>query len=209
MKSVKTFLIVFVTFWILIVMFRLLIVMDQVKSECPEGKVCMSKDEYEAMNRESEVTVIEPRVPLIAPTYTRERDLRVLNDPLYPAYNRTDRGTFESVIDNTLRRNINIPTQYYNDSYRLIGYVSNDQDEMGRWKLMGRQKDRNRGEFYMIPVNKNYDLKVQITDKMVIGEKLRDLDTLPDQIVFDSPLLAQTPYTFTELPKADLTDEIL
>jgi hypothetical protein len=85
--------------------------------------------------------------------------MRVLNDPLYPAYNRTDRGTFEGIMSETVKRNFNMPTQYYNDSYRLVGYLSNDDDEIGNWKIFGRQKDRNRGEFYMIPVNRNYEVK--------------------------------------------------
>ena len=137
---------------------------------------------------------------------TRERDLRVLNDPLYPAYNRTDSGTFNSVFENTLKRNINVPTQRYHDSYRLIGYLINNNDEIGRWKVFGKQRERNIGDFYMTPVDKTQDMKIQITDSIVMGQKLKDIDNIPDELVFKTPLLAPTPYKFTELPKADLTD---
>jgi len=179
----------------------------------------MSQDEFERISNQKETVFVREQVQVPVPVHvapsitepslTRERDLRVLHDPLYPAYNRTDRDNYELVAENTFRRNINIPTQRFNDSYRLIGYASNSDDEVGSWKVFGRQKDRNRGDYYMVPVNRNYDLKVQITDKIVVGEKLRDIDTVPDSITFDSPLLAQTPYTFVELPKGDLRDELL
>ena len=206
--TLKTFIFVFLTCWMIIVLFRLFVIMDRQKNYCPNDKVCIDKDRYVEMTSQPTQTVVVEPSSIVTPSYTRERDMRVLNDPLYPAFNRTDRGTFETVVDNTLKRNINIPTQYYNDSYRLVGYVSNPDDDTGRYKLFARQKDRNRADFYMIPVNKNYEMKIQITDKMTVGDKLRDVDTLPEVMTFNSPLLSPTPYTFVELPKGDLTDEI-
>ena len=232
MNPASVFLVLFVACWIAVVLFRLVMVMESTKRRpsgayvasgasgtCPVGQVCMSQDEFERISNQRETVFVREQVQVPVPVHvapsitepslTRERDLRVLHDPLYPAYNRTDRDNYELVAENTFRRNINVPTQRFNDSYRLIGYASNSDDEVGRWKVFGRQKDRNRGDYYMVPVNKNYDLKVQITDKIVVGEKLRDIDTVPDTITFDSPLLAQTPYTFVELPKGDLRDELL
>jgi hypothetical protein len=55
-----------------------------------------------------------------------------------------------------------------------------------------------------------YDLKIQITDDIVKGnEKLRSVDTLPNELTFESPLLAKTPYTVSELPKENLGNEYL
>jgi hypothetical protein len=145
---------------------------------------------------------------MIPPSYTRERDMRVLHDDLYPALNRTDRGSFEGVVQKTVERRINVPTRFYNDSYRQVGYITNPDDEIKTWRVFGKQTDRNRGEFYIIPANRNYDMKIQLTDSIVSGEKLRDLDTIPNELKFKTPLLSETPYTFTELPKGDLRDEL-
>ena len=178
---------------------------------CPNGKVCLSHDQYNRL-------VIPARHPQSAhfqpPSHppppkrdlARERDMRVLTDPLYPALNRTDNTTFNGVADYTQRRIINVPTYTSNDSYRMIGYMINEDDETSkRWKLFGRMKDRNRGEFYMVPVDRTLDMKVQITDSMVIGtDKMRDVDTIPKEVQFDNKLLAETPYSFVELPKGDI-----
>lgn len=207
-QVLKLFLVLFLCVWVIVIMWRFIIYMDRVDKNINDGdKVCMSIGDFEALKSSHEPTVLATAVA--QPSFTRERDLRVLQDPLYPAYDRTDKDTFDSVVDNTLRRNINVPTQRYNDTYHLVGYISNPDDPVGNYKLFGRQKDRNRGNYYLIPVNKNYDMKIQVTDGNTVGEKLRDIDTLPDEMSFNTPLLATTPYTFTQLPKGDLTDTII
>jgi hypothetical protein len=145
---------------------------------------------------------------LIPKSYTRERDIRVLHDDLYPAYNRADKGSFESVVDKTLERKINVPTRHYSDSYRLIGYLTNDEDEIKTWKLMAKQTDRNKSDFFMIPANRNYDMKVQITNDIVVGDKINDLYNVPKEVKFNTPLLSSGPYKFSELPKGDINDEL-
>jgi len=181
--------------------------LERTSDACPIGKVCLNQNEYQHLLTQQHKA--QPtRIPLVSPSYTRERDLRVLNDPLYPALNRTDKNSFEGVIDNTLKRNFNIPTNTYNDTYHLVGYVVNEEDKTSsKWKLFGRQKDRNKGEYFMVPVDRTIDMKIQITDDIVEGEKLRSVDTIPNEIKFKTPLLSNTPYKFTELPKADLADE--
>ncbi len=182
---------------------------------CPNGKVCLTQSEYNMISQPHLATVPTTHTNNISTTtpsqnsYTHQRDLRVLNDPLYPALNRSDKGQFESVAIQTAHRNINIPTQsLHNDTYRLVGYLSNEEDKIGSYKLFGRQKDRNIGEFYIVPVNNMYDLKIQLTDDIMKGsDKLRNVDTLPNEIHFESPLLAKTPYLLTELPKGNLGDE--
>lgn len=133
------------------------------------------------------------------------RDRRVIADPLYPPLNRSDRYTFETTVDQTNARNINVPTNDYGDSYRLVGYlVCKDQtkDAGGNnWKLMARQKNRHESDFYIIPTNRDYDVKVPLTPEVVVGTRLRDLYSIPSQISFNSPMLNQEPYDFIEIPK--------
>jgi hypothetical protein len=170
---------------------------------CPKGKVCLHPAEYQTLIRQN-------KQPIIPPNYTRERDLKVLQDPLYPAYNRTDKRSYEGIVDYTMKHQFNVPTQTNDDSYRLIGYLVNDTDTTSqKWKLFGKMKDRNRGDFYMMPVDRTQDMKIQIQDTMVVGEKMRSIDTVPDEIRFNTPLLADTPYKYIELPKGDFTDEYI
>ena len=132
------------------------------------------------------------------------RDRRVLSDPLYPALNRTDASTFTGISNMPRINTINDSL----DSYRLLGYLSNTQQEhdagMNNWKLFGRMKDRHQGDYYISPANNNIDLKLPLTTDVVIGERLRDTFSLPQQMQFNSPMLNQGPYTFTEMPKGDI-----
>jgi hypothetical protein len=73
--------------------------------------------------------------------------------------------------------------------------------------LFARQLDRNRADFYAVPANGYGDIKVPITNDMIVGrDKLRDVYTIPDTMTFSSPLMESTPYTFVGLPKSDLQD---
>lgn len=179
-------------------------------SSCPVGKVCLNSDEYDKIMDKQRMHVQEERK-----NATRERDMRVLRDPLYPALNRTHAVVYEDVAEATKRRLINQPTSLgyeRNDTYRLVGYMVNEEDPTCKqWKLFGRAKDRNRGEFYMSPVDNTIDLKVQITDDMMKGnsERLRSLDDIPQEVSLKTPLLSETPYKFIELPKGDFSDEYL
>lgn len=137
---------------------------------------------------------------------SKQRDMQVLRDPLYPALNRTDAPTFNSVAKHTINREFNASTQYGSgDTYRLIGYISNPDDAKGEWKLFGRRKDRHRGEYYLVPVNNMYDIKIQLTDQNTVT-RIGDPDAIPETLLFTTPLLLNTPYTFTALPKTSFTD---
>lgn len=144
-------------------------------------------------------------------TSTSNRDMQVLNNPLFPPLNRTDRNTFNSVVRETRNRNINIPSKDINDSFHLVGYITN-KDINGNidsgnnnWKLMAREKDRNESEFYLIPTNNNYDIKIPIVPEIVIGHRIKDIYSIPKNINFNSPLLNKTSYEFVELPKSDFS----
>ena len=139
------------------------------------------------------------------------RDRRVMNDPLYPPLNRTDARTFNSAIRETDQGRIySNPRADYGDTYRLVGYLSSaDVGERdagdNRWKLFGRMKNHNQGDFYIIPANRDIDLKIPLTPEVVISERLRDVYSLPEEMRFRSPLLNNGVYHFVEIPKADFS----
>lgn len=156
---------------------------DGIYQATGEDKVCMNASTYNRLNM-------------------RERDYRVLHDPLYPALDRTRVGNYNAIYN----RNFNLPTQHTDDSYRLVGYLVNNHSTTSTWKLFGRLLDRHRGDFYMMPSNGN-DIKVPITNDMIVGrEKLTDFYTIPNTLTFVSPLLEASPYTFVPLPRSDLQD---
>ena len=167
------------------------------------NKVCVPTEEYEKLVARAKQQVSQPQQQ---PTATR--DYRVLQDPLYPPLNRTDAMTHQSLENQIYRRNMYVPTNDTLDTYRVVGYLINKdatQDAGGNnWKLFARQKDRYMADFYMIPANNNYDIKIQITNDMLKGDKLRDVYTIPSSLTIDSPMLNKTPYQFVEIPKADL-----
>jgi len=135
------------------------------------------------------------------------RDRRVLNDDLYPPLNRTDDQTFNSVTTNPNINQVSNPNQ---DSFRLIGYLTNHDTIMDKggnnWKLFGRMKDKYQGEYYIVPANNNLDIKIPLTSDVVVGERLRDIYTLPSEMRFKSPMLNTGSYEYVEMPKTDFTN---
>lgn len=175
-------------------------------NECPNNMICTPKNSIEMSPLP--IPVKRERDPTY-PTEVVKRDYRVLNDPLYPPLNRTDARTFSDVVDNTRARNFNVPTNDTGDTYRVVGYLVSQESKQdvggNNWKLMARQKDRNTSDFYMVPANNNYDVKIPISDNMTVGTRLRDIYTIPNQVEFNSPMLNKGPYEFVENPKTDFT----
>jgi hypothetical protein len=140
---------------------------------------------------------------------TVDRDRKVLNDQLYPPLNRSDNITHTNLANNINKRNMYINTNDIRDTYRLVGYVTNNSDEKdtgnNNWKLFARQKDRNTSDFYMKPTDNNNDIKVTISDEIVVGGRLRDIYDIPRKITFNSPMLNKESYDIVEVPKADLS----
>ena len=121
-----------------------------------------------------------------------QRDRAVINDPLYPPLNRAPR--------------MHSPE----DTFRFLGYLINKMDREDSWKLFGREKQRNQGEYYVASTNKNSDLKIMLTADMVVGPKrLRDIYDIPDELTIKHPLFAPTPYTVVVNPNADLTSTMM
>lgn len=177
----KTFRILFITINALFVLAVLayLLVQQQHRNASVRQSLSTSHE------KEGERIVVVPTV-LRPPAV--ERDRRVISDPLYPPLNRTETPVF--------------------DTYRLVGYLSNhetNKDKGGNsWKLFARMKDRHQGDFYITPVDRTIDLKIPLTNEVVVGERLRDLYTIPQEMRFNSPLLNRGPYEFTEIPRSQL-----
>lgn len=180
---------------------------------CPKDYVCLPKKTFNKVVGKS-----DHHHKVTSPTSKQQRyvedaevrDRQVLTDPLYPPLNRTDRRTFESVVHETNKRNINLPVKDIGDTYRLVGYVINKdvQKDAGgnNWKLMARQKDRNEAEFYMVPTNRDFDVKVPLTPEVFVGQRFKDVYTIPKDVQFNSPMLNKSAYEFVELPKTSFAD---
>lgn len=176
-----------------------------------EERICMSRTAYERLVRRANGRAL----PVAPPSFggggggVGMRDRRVVYDDFYPPYGRSAAYNYDPRF---IGRVTNLPTQAgAADTYRLVGYLNNPSASVPTWKVFGRQRDRNRADFYMTPAYAGYDMKLQITDEIVVGrDKFRDLDTIPSQVTFSSPMLeSSSPYTFVELPKSDLRDGLM
>jgi hypothetical protein len=171
-----------------------------------DGKVCLKQSEYKRMvGKES----CKESAQNAMPVRNDDRDRKVLNDPLYPALNRSEFDVHNNTVSAIARKELYNTTQEFTDRYRLVGYVTNTNENKdvggNSWKLMARQKNKNQADFFMVPTNNNYDMKIMLNNDIVIGEKLRDVYTIPKQLVFKTPLLNDSPYEVTELPMNDFT----
>lgn len=132
-----------------------------------------------------------------------QRDRRVEDDSLYPPYNRSENRMFLKEVP--LRHRVDHPE----DSFRLIGYLTSEEMKhdvgMNNWRLYGRMRDHHQGEYYIMPSNKNIDMKIPLTREIIDGpNRLRDVYTLPQELKFNTPLLNTGKYSLTELPRSDL-----
>lgn len=187
------------------------------KNSSDDDKICMRHSDYtrlmikkEMASKPSSVAVSQPSLSSSQVGNSDVRDRRVLADPLYPPLNRAESSVHNSVVQAIDAKQLYSNSRQFTDRYRLVGYLTNNDDKKdsggNTWKLMARQKDRNRSEFYLVPSNNNYDMKIMVTDDIVKGDKLRDIYTIPKQLSFSSPLLNETPYEVTELPMNDFTN---
>jgi hypothetical protein len=179
------------------------------KNKMESEKICMNINEFNKLKNNNNNSRME--LPKRNNIIDDSRDRKVLNDPLYPALNRSEFDVHNSVVEQIQKKNLYNTTQEFTDRYRLIAYVTNQEsdkkDSGGNvWKLMGRSKDKNRGEFFMIPANNNYDMKIMLNNEMLVGEKLRDIYTIPKQLSFKTPLLNESPYEVSEIPMNDFTN---
>jgi hypothetical protein len=169
-----------------------------------KDKVCLSIEDYNKLllsNTKTNVTATTQD--------TIARDRKVLNDQLYPPLNRSDNITHTNLANNINKRNMYVNTNDMRDTYRLVAYVTNGSDEKdtgnNNWKLFARQKDRNISDFYLKPTDNNNDIKVPVSDDIVVGGRLRDIYDIPRKITFNSPMFNKEPYDVVEVPKVDLS----
>jgi hypothetical protein len=143
-----------------------------------------------------------------------DRDHRVINDPLYPLINRTDRPTFDYLIRNPIIRGI--PTRYNDnlDTLRPIAiarlHVDGLNPKSELYYLLGRRTSRNssKGEYYLWSANDNNRIKIPLTDDRN-NPIIKDFDNLPEQIEITNGVFAGSVLDIQELKNADLTSPYL
>lgn len=163
---------------------------------------------------------IPPPTPirLVDTTATiRARDRMVDEDRLYPPYDRNTMGVSKQYLPEKLNGTFNTATRESDDEFRLIGYLSNNGTEADQggntWKLYARESYRGSGtaEFYVIPANRNYDIKLFINNKMLQSgsERLRGVYDIPSTLAFNHPMFSKEPYHLELLPKSDLQSQYI
>lgn len=190
---------------------KILIVDNNIKDNntCNDNeKICLTITEYNKLISANKI--IHEQNTITNDAIVETRDRKVVEDQLYPPLNRTDNKTHSELVKNINNRGMYIQTNDINDKYRLVAYITNNSDEKdagnNNWKLFSRQKDRNISDFYVKPTDNNNDMKVPITDDIVIGDRLRDIYNIPKQLTFNSPLFNKIPYNVVEIPKVDLNN---
>lgn len=133
-----------------------------------------------------EQPAIQQQERVVSDTVTR-RDRAAYGDPLYPPLNRQPRFTEE-------------------DTYRMVGYLVNAADKEDTWKLFAREKRRGVGEFYVSSANQNMDVKIPLTNDVVVPPtKLRDIYDIPSELKLNHPMFSSnTTYQVLVNPQADL-----
>ena len=172
-----------------------------------EDSVCLTAAEFDRLVQKATASVAKPSPHPSASPPLYLRDKRVLHDQLYPPLNREERDLFmfapPPAIDTTGHKE---------DTFRLLGYITyTDSDAHTKkdagnntWKCMGRMKNRHEGEFYAVPANTNDDLKIPLEPGTLASGRLHDVDTIPDELRFNSPFFNKGVYTYVALPKREL-----
>ena len=213
-KTIPYFIVLFLLIIISLIIYIIVASKESVEPKEPkepktDNKVCLSINDYNILLDKANHNKNKGSRDTGGSDDTVVRDRKVLEDQLYPPLNRSDNRTHTELVNNITNRNMYIRTNDINDTYRLVGYVTNNSDEKdtgnNNWKLFARQKDRNISEFYMKPTDNNNDVKVPITDDIIVGDRLRDIYNIPNQLTFKSPMFNKDPYNVVEVPKADLS----
>tara|TARA_B110000003_G_scaffold143534_1_gene144739 strand:+ start:4609 stop:5409 length:801 start_codon:yes stop_codon:yes gene_type:complete len=170
------------------------------KDDNDNDKICMTQRQFD--------NITKPK-PSVNRKDTIMRDYRVVKDDLFPPFNRSDNNTHTDLTNNIMNRSMYVNTNNVNDTFRLVGYVTSTDSKRdsgnNSWKLFGRQKDRHFSEFYISPTNNNNDVKIFLTDNIIVGDRVRDIYAIPNNITFRSPMLNESPYQVVEIPKQDIS----
>lgn len=135
-----------------------------------------------------------------------KRDHAVLNNPLYPPYDRYTRPFADDFLDYKRAGIFNYATRSTPDTYRLMGYIVNSNDKNDVWNIFGRQKYRgsSHGEFYVIKqCNNNVCTKIELTKDILNNQQINDFYNLPSTLTFTSPMFDVHPYNVVQLNMSD------
>ena len=153
-------------------------------------------------------TIVGPHTPVqTRMNIVESRDRAVLYDTLYPPVSR-------DTTDNTtrlLREPRLMPDRDSTDTFRLIGYLVNSNDNEDVWKLLARQTTRSQADFYAESSNRKLDIKVPLTSETARAadgsntRPFRDIDNLPDAVTITHPMFKQgAVYNVVQLPRSSL-----
>jgi hypothetical protein len=136
-----------------------------------------------------------------------ERDYRVLDDSLYPALFRGDASGVRRLMNEPRLAAHN--TRDASDSYRLVGYMVNQEEKADSWKLFARSthgSHRSAADFYGEPANKDMaGMKIALSETGVSSPPLRDVYNIPDQVNIRHPMFSQgSMYSVVTLPPPSL-----
>ena len=88
-------------------------------------KVCINVNEYRKLYNNKKTQENRQESPTRIRVIDDTRDRKVLNDPLYPALNRSATDVHNSVVEQIEKKNLYNTTQEFTDRYRLVAYVTN------------------------------------------------------------------------------------
>jgi hypothetical protein len=178
---------------------------------CPAIGPHSLPDSYSQQHTKHAAHIVVSAPPSLpqSPDLVRDRDIRVLSDPLYPPVGRADaEGTRRLMSEPRLYPTA---TSYppTNDTYRLVGYLVNAEDKTDSWKLFSRQSQHSRrsfADFYAEPASKDSQgVKIPLSQPDgITSPRLRDIYDLPDQVSIKHPMFSHAPYIVVQLPAADL-----
>ena len=131
------------------------------------------------------------------------RDVRVVNDKLYPILNRVEKPIINSIIDNQ----INSLRRHSPDTFRPMALVK-ERNTHDVYYLMGRQKYRgsNRGEFYLVSPNFNKGTKIPLNDEPN-DRPIKDYYALPTDFKINNGIFTGMTFDVQELKNGDLTSD--
>lgn len=141
-------------------------------------------------------------VPIIDNVEARDR--RVLDDPLYPTYGRTERPLFDMLVKNRQSGLFNMQTRGSSDTPRAMGLARNDRTGQ-IYHLMGKQSysGSNKGEFYLVNTDRTNNLKIDLIDRS--GKQIiKNYWDIPEKLTINDGIFEGNTFTIQEIKKPDL-----
>lgn len=156
-------------------------------------------------NNELNKTIITTTEPVIVPDFINQRDVNVIDNPLYPILNRAERPISDMILANN--QFLNFSTRGSPDTYRPMAIAKKvGEVPTELYYLMGRQKYQgsSQGEFYLTSMNKDKNIKIPI-NRDNTNPRLNDYYNLPTTLEITSGIFANDIFQIQELPTSDLS----